>query len=225
MASQPDNCPATLDPISLLATVRAVTNALPRWTGASEETVENQRRAAMFQLATLQPRDALEADLAARYIIAHAQAAENFCAASHPTIPSALKLRLQARGHALFKLADDASKQIAQRQKQAPVKLAPAPAVTAAQAARHAVPAAPAAATANQQRPPIAARTMQAPPAPTPAHPHLLASAVADKPNPLACAMLGTPPAPEIPTDPAVFAAAIKARTMPGIPAALDRAA
>jgi hypothetical protein len=99
------NQAAELDPITLNEMCRATIAALPTEAGASVDEIVEQRRAALIAVASLRPRNPVEAMLAARIIAAHNAGMECFRRAAIPDTADAMALRLHSKAISLANLA------------------------------------------------------------------------------------------------------------------------
>jgi hypothetical protein len=151
--------------------LRTTLDALPHHPRASAEEIATLREAAFRAIATLRPRDPLEAMLAARIVGVHAHIMDNLRDAAQPDLPPVLKLRLQGRAVALGRLMDTTLHTFLDRQKTAvarqpaalPVPV-PAPRAQPAPAAAQAdAPSAPARADTKPQAAPAARPAAAAP--------------------------------------------------------------
>ena len=156
--------PLALDALTHAAMLCTTMDALPYHPRASAEQKAAMREAASLVVASLRPRDPLEAMLAARYVSAHYHVMDDFRAAAQPNLPPALQLRYQARVIALCKTMDATLETFLDRQTAAPRR----PAVVAAPEAQ---PAAEAARTDAPAAPAPAEPTPEAAPASTPPRP------------------------------------------------------
>jgi hypothetical protein len=98
--------PLTLDPATFHTLISTTIDALPHHPKASPEEIATQQHAAFLIIASLRPRDPMEAMLAARVIAAHAHVMDNFRNAAQPDLPPNLQLHFQGRAIGLSRLMD-----------------------------------------------------------------------------------------------------------------------
>jgi hypothetical protein len=139
----------TLDPATTdvtLATIFAALRFDPDRTPAQHQT---QREAAAEMIATLQPRDPVEASYATRAVAAHFGSVECFRRAALPDTPDNVALRLFGRAESLSRMSTEMVRMLRQRQAET-AGAQPQP------AARPSMPALPASATAPRPAAPVA---------------------------------------------------------------------
>jgi hypothetical protein len=112
----PQTAPATHAPALDPATLSALLDTLPHPPGASAEEIAARRASALETVATLNPRDLLEAALAARIVAAHYAVMESFRCAAQPDLPADLKLRHQTKAATLSRLMDSTLAALLKRQ-------------------------------------------------------------------------------------------------------------
>ena len=112
--------PLAVDALTHAAMLCTTMDALPYHPRASAEQKAAMREAASLVVASLRPRDPLEALLAARFVSAHYHVMDDLRAAAQPNLPSALQLRYQARAIALCKTMDATLCALLDRQTAAP---------------------------------------------------------------------------------------------------------
>ncbi len=140
MADQLFTAEPTLHPTTLKDTFHTTLEALPHSPHATEEAMANRREAAVITLGACRPRDALEANLAARIVASHYAAMENFRCATQDDLPAGLKLRFAAKACQMSRLSDSIAKELSRRQGHPavqpimPLSVAPAQAVQPAAA-------------------------------------------------------------------------------------------
>lgn len=105
-----------LDPTTLDALLRGITEALPHLPTATEADKAGLQRAALGFLALLHPRDPMEAVLAAQIVITHFAGLYDFACAARPDLPAALQLRYQGRAISLIRLSDQVRRELIRRQ-------------------------------------------------------------------------------------------------------------
>jgi hypothetical protein len=98
--------PLTLDPATFQTLISTTIDALPHHPKASPEEIAAQQHAAFLVIASLRPRDPLEAMLAARVTAAHAHVMDNLRNAAQPDLPPNLQLHFQGRAIGLSRLMD-----------------------------------------------------------------------------------------------------------------------
>jgi hypothetical protein len=176
--------PLALDALTQAAMLCTTMDALPYHPRASAEQKAAMREAASLVVASLRPRDPLEAVLAARFVSAHYHVMDDFRAAAQPNLPPALQLRYQARVIALCKTMDATLETFLGRQTAAPRRPAEVAAAVAAQPAPEATRVDAPPAPARAEPTPEAART-DAPPAPVQAEPTPEAAPASTPPRPV----------------------------------------
>jgi hypothetical protein len=108
--------PDPLDTTTLAVIVRATMDAVPRDPDISADEQAARCHTAFSIIATLRPRDPLEAMLAARIAAAHFHIMDNFrCAADHDLSPN-MKLRYRASAVALTRMQEAAQRELMRRQ-------------------------------------------------------------------------------------------------------------
>jgi hypothetical protein len=179
-----DPTPLPLDQPTLAVLIQATLDALPYHPAATPDEIATTRQSAVTAIATLRPRDPMEAILAARLVATHHAAMDCLRCASQPGLPLDLKLRCLGKFASLSRLADatrqaltDAQARPARQPATVPAPIPaprPLPAPAAAQPAAHAKP--------HQ------AQSDARPPAPVPERPipasHAPHSAIAAPPAP-----------------------------------------
>jgi hypothetical protein len=98
--------PLTLDPATFDALISTTIDALPHHPKACSEEIASRQHAAFLVIASLRPRDPMEAMLAARIVAAHAHLMDNFRNAAQPDLPPNLQLHFQGRAIGLSRLMD-----------------------------------------------------------------------------------------------------------------------
>ncbi len=106
----------SLDRTSLEDMLRSTLEALPHSPHASVEAKANRCDAAVIALGACRPRDALEANLAARIVASHYAAMEGFRCAALDDLPAALKLRFASKGCQMARLSDSIAHELYRRQ-------------------------------------------------------------------------------------------------------------
>jgi len=172
----PNPAPLPLDPGTYAALLQTTLDTLPHHPAATAAEITNQRQAAADAIATLRPRDAVEAMLATRVVATHYAAMDCLRCAAQPGLPLALKLRCVGKFATLSRLAD-ATRQ-ALTQAQARPALQPATALAPIPAPRP--QPAPVAAAPATEAPPAPPKRAVTRPAPTPSLP----VAAGDAPHP-----------------------------------------
>ncbi|HVC62095.1 MAG TPA: hypothetical protein VND19_17245 [Acetobacteraceae bacterium] len=169
--AQPQPTPLSLDPATLAALLQTTLDTLPQHPAATPAEITASRQAAVVVIATLRPRDATEALLAARTVATHHAAMDCLRCASQPGLPLALKLRCLGKFATLSRLADATRQALAQAQARPALQPATVPAPIPAPRPQPAPPAAPPATAAP---PPQRAAIKPAPslPVPSGAPPH-----------------------------------------------------
>ncbi len=135
-----------LDPNTLADMTRTALNALSHAPLASAEAKLQRCQAVIAAIGALQPRDPIEAHLAARTLTAHYAAMEHFRCAAQPDLPPGLQLRFAARAIQLCRLTDSTTDALARRQCQPALPATLSVARVGAAASAGATPAPPAAA-------------------------------------------------------------------------------
>ncbi len=105
-----------LDPILLAVMIRGTLDTLPHHPDAPAEEQEATRHTAFTMIATLRPRDLLEAMLAARIVAAHFHMMDDFRCAAQRDLPPALKVRHRRSAVALTRMQEAAQRELKQRQ-------------------------------------------------------------------------------------------------------------
>ena len=109
--------PLPLDPATLAALLRTTIDAVAAPLPAPRRRKQaTQREAAFIVIATLRPRDPLEAMLAARIVVAHVHLMDNLRCAAQPDLPPNLRLRFRASALALTRLMDATMRELTRRQ-------------------------------------------------------------------------------------------------------------
>jgi hypothetical protein len=108
--------PDPLDPITLAVMIRATMDAIPHHPGASAEEQAALRHAAYTMIATLRPRDVLEAMLAARIAAMMFHIMDDLRVAADHDLPENLKLRHRASAASLTRVLRAAHRELSQRQ-------------------------------------------------------------------------------------------------------------
>jgi len=133
--------PLALDQPTLAVLIQATLDALPHHPAATPDEIATTRQSAVTAIATLCPRDPMEAILAARFVATHHAAMDCLRCASQPGLPLDLKLRCLGKFASLSRLADatrqaltDAQARPAQQPATVPAQIpAPRPLPAAAQ--------------------------------------------------------------------------------------------
>jgi hypothetical protein len=118
--------PSPLDP----TTLASLFNALSHPPGATDKEIADRQNSALAAVASLRPRDPLEAALAIRIVVAHHAVMESFRLAAQPDLPASLLLRHQGKAIAFSRLMDSTLRELTRRQ--AAPALRPAAALPAA---------------------------------------------------------------------------------------------
>ncbi len=137
--------PLARDSLTHAAMLCTTMDAMPFHPRATADQKAAMREAAALVVASLRPRDPLEAALAARYVSMHHHVMDNFRATAQPNLPPNLQLRYQGRAIALCKLMDATWRDLQDRQTAAPRRTAVVAAAVAAPVAQPAAEAAKAA--------------------------------------------------------------------------------
>ena len=147
--------PFPLDPAAL----DLLLDAVPLPPGASAEDLAARRRLALDTIASLRPRDQLEAALASHVVAAHYAAMAAFRSAAQPDLPDHLQLRHQGKAIAMSRLMDATLRALQRRQQEpalpATTRLQSAPATPTKQAPQPAAAAQPAPAARPAPPPPV----------------------------------------------------------------------
>jgi hypothetical protein len=98
--------PLPLDQPTLAVLIQATLDALPHHPSATPDEIATIRQSAVTAIATLRPRDPMEAILAARFVATHHAAMDCLRCASQPGLPLHLKLRCLGKFASLSRLAD-----------------------------------------------------------------------------------------------------------------------
>jgi hypothetical protein len=154
-----------LDPNTLAEMTRTALNALSHAPLASAEAKLQRCQAVIAAIGALQPRDPIEAHLAARALTAHYAAMEHFRCAAQPDLPPGLQLRFAARAIQLCRLMDSTTDTLARRQCQPALPATLSVARVGAAASAGATPAQPAAEPPSQPAPPPPMADAPLPPA------------------------------------------------------------
>jgi hypothetical protein len=154
-----------LDPNTLAEMTRTALNALSHAPLASAEAKLQRCQAVIAAIGALQPRDPIEAHLAARALTAHYAAMEHFRCAAQPDLPPGLQLRFAARAIQLCRLMDSTTDTLARRQCQPALPATLSVARVGAAASAGATPAQPAAEPPSQPAPPPPMTDAPLPPA------------------------------------------------------------
>ena len=102
----PQAQPLPLHEATFSAMLRATVDALPHHPRATAEQVATVREAALLFIASLRPRDPMEAVLAARIVALDRHVMWNLACAAHPGVAADLQLRAQGRAGTLGRLLD-----------------------------------------------------------------------------------------------------------------------
>ena len=108
--------PLALDALAHAAMLCTTMDAMPFHPGATADQKASMREAASLVVASLRPRDPVEAMLAARLVSAHFHVMDNFRAAAQPDLPPNLQLRYQGRAIALCRMMDTTLRDLRDRQ-------------------------------------------------------------------------------------------------------------
>ncbi len=98
--------PLPLHEATFSAMLCATVDALPHHPRATAEQVATVREAALLFIASLRPRDPMEASLAARIVALDRHVMWNLACAAHPGVAADLQMRAQGRAGTLGRLLD-----------------------------------------------------------------------------------------------------------------------
>ncbi len=117
MNPSPTEAPSpSLDPTLLAVIIRTTLDTIPHHPDAPAEEQDANREATYTIIASLRPRDPLEAMLAARIAAAHFQMMDDLRCAAQPDLPPTLKIRFRANAAALSRMQRDAQRELIRRQ-------------------------------------------------------------------------------------------------------------